>query len=62
MVLLPLKCTWKPKLLQVFLNFSPIPFVYGTMMEMFLLLDPLMLVHCDCLCIVGVVLVDESIA
>ena len=29
MELLPLKCTWIPKLLQIFLNLSPSPFCVG---------------------------------
>ena len=38
MVLLPLKCTCIPLLLHVLLNLSPSPSMYGTTMEMFLLL------------------------
>ena len=37
-VLVPLKCTWIPFLLHNFLNFSPVPDMYGTTMVMFLLL------------------------
>ena len=44
MVLVPLKCTWIPKLLHIFFNLFPSPWIYGTTMEMFLLLfDPLLL-------------------
>ena len=43
MVLLPMKCTWIPKLLYALLNFSPSLWMYGTTMEMFLLFDPLLL-------------------
>ena len=44
MVLLPLKCTCTPKLLQVFLNLLLSPFVKGTTMEILLLLDLVLLV------------------
>ena len=44
MVLLPLKCTFIPKLLQVFLNLLLSPLVQGTNMKMFLLLDLVLLV------------------
>ena len=46
MVLVPLKCTWIPMLLHVFLNLSPSPWISVTTMEMFLLLllfDPWLL-------------------
>ena len=43
-VLFFLKCTFMPKLLWVFLNFSPSPLVYGTIMKMFLFLEPVLLV------------------
>ena len=36
-VFVPLKCTLKPCLLHVLLNFSPKPGMYGMTMEMFLL-------------------------
>ena len=36
-VFVPLKCTWKPCLLHVLLNFSPKPGMYGMTLEMFLL-------------------------
>ena len=43
-VLVPLKCTWIPKLLHVLLNL-PLPslWMYGTTMEIFLLFDLLLL-------------------
>ena len=37
-VLVPLKCTWIPFLLHIFLNFSPVPGMYDTTMVMFFLL------------------------
>ena len=39
MVLMPLKCICMCKLLQVFLKLSLSPLVYGTTMEMLLLLE-----------------------
>ena len=42
-VLLPLKCTWMPKLLQVSLILSHCFFLYDTTMEMFLFLEPVLL-------------------
>ena len=38
MVLVPLKCTWIPKLLHVLVNISHNPWMQGTIMEMLLLL------------------------
>ena len=43
MVLVPLKCTWIPKLFHILLNLSPGLWMYGTTIEMFLLFDPLLL-------------------
>ena len=42
-VLFPLKCTCMPKLLQVFLYFLLSPLMYGTIMNMFLFPDPMLL-------------------
>ena len=42
-VFVPLKWTWMPSLLQVLLNFSPKPCMYGMPMEMFLFVGPLLL-------------------
>ena len=47
MVLLLMKCIWIPKLLQVIWNFSPHLCMYGMPAEIFLLLDPLLLVLLD---------------
>ena len=43
MALFPLKNTCNPKLLQVFLNFPLCPLVYGTNINMFLFLEPVLL-------------------
>ena len=67
MVLVPLKCTCMPSLLQVFLNFSPKPCMYWTTIEMFLCFLLLMVTlvlkllvcwvsvglgpHCFCVCV-----------
>ena len=44
MVLSPLKCTCMHKLLQIFLNFSLNPLMYGTTVKMFFLLETVLLV------------------
>ena len=52
-VLLPLKCTCIPFLLHIFLNFSPVPGMYGTTMVMFFLL---LLLSCRLLLLLGLLL------
>ena len=64
MVLVPLKCTWIPKLLHDLLKLFPSPWMYGTTIEMFLLFDPLLLLlgcWIGCLSIVDVVFGDKFV-